>query len=95
MNLTWSPEAIDDLLSIRQYIAQDDPGSAIKIVAAIVHLVEQQLPRFPHSGRPGRVEGTRELIVPSLPFIVPYRISGDGIDVIRVYHASRIWPGQL
>lgn len=95
MKLIWSPEAIDDLLSIRQYIAQDDPATAREIVAAIVTLIEHQLPRFPQSGRTGRVEGTRELIVPRLPFIISYRATAESIDVLRVYHASRIWPDQL
>lgn len=95
MKLIWSPEAIDDLLSIRQYIAQDDPDTAREIVAAIVTLVEHQLPRFPQSGRTGRVEGTRELIIPRLPFIIPYRATAESIDVLRVYHASRMWPDQL
>jgi toxin ParE1/3/4 len=95
MKVLWSPEAIDDLLSIRQYIEQDHPAAAREIVSAIVNLVEHQLPRFPQSGRAGRVEGTRELIVPRLPFIIPYRATAESIDVLRIYHASRIWPDQF
>ena len=95
MNLIWSPEAIDDLGSIREYIARDDPRAAREVVSAIVMLVERQLPQFPRSGRKGRVDGTLELVVPRLPFVVPYRLTDNGIEILRVYHASRIWPDQL
>ncbi|MDH3704299.1 MAG: type II toxin-antitoxin system RelE/ParE family toxin [Alphaproteobacteria bacterium] len=95
MNLIWSPEAIDDLASIRQYIAQDDPRAARKVVSAIITLIERQLPQFPRSGRKGRVAGTLELVVPRLPFVVPYRLNGDDIEILRVYHGARIWPDQL
>lgn len=95
MNQIWSPEAIDDLVSIRRYIAQDDPRAARKVVSAIITLIERQLPQFPRSGRKGRIAGTFELVVPKLPFIVPYRIKGGEIEILRVYHASRIWPDEL
>ena len=61
MNIIWSPEAIDDLISRRAYIAQDDPAAARRVASRIVHDVEQLLPENPQMGRPGRVPGTREL----------------------------------
>ena len=48
--------------------------------------------QHPKSGRPGRVAGTLELVIPRLPYIVPYRIKGDAIEVLRIYHAARMWP---
>jgi toxin ParE1/3/4 len=95
MKLRWSPEAIDDLVSIRDYVARDDPAVAVDVVRTIMAIVAQQLPRFPHAGRAGRVDGTRELVVPGLPFIVPYRVRRDVIEVVRVYHASRRWPDSF
>ena len=95
MKLIWSPEAIDDLISIRQYIANDDPHAAREVVRTIAMLVKHQLPKFPRSGRPGRVAGTRELVVPGLPFVVPYRVRKQTVEIIRVYHASRRWPDDF
>lgn len=95
MKLVWSPQAVDDLLSIRSFIGDDNPQAARQVVSAIVALVERQLPRHPDAGRPGRVAGTRELVIPKLPYIVPYRVTADGIQILRVYHASRRWPDRL
>ena len=95
MNLIWSPEAIDDLISVRDYIAANDPRAARDVVLAITTLVERQLPQFPNSGREGRVEGTLELVVPGLPFVVPYRLRGQTIEIVRVYHTSRRWPDHF
>ena len=43
-------------------------------------------------GRPGRVPGTRELVIPGTPYIVPYRVQGEAIQILRVYHSARRWP---
>ena len=70
MNILWSPDAIEDLTSLRAYIAQDDPAAARAVVLHIVHNIEQLLPDNPQMGRPGRVPGTRELVIPKTPFIL-------------------------
>jgi toxin ParE1/3/4 len=53
------------------------------------------LARHPEIGRPGRVPGTRELIVSGSPYIVPYRIRGEEIEIITVLHAARLWPDRF
>lgn len=95
MKLVWSPEALQDLNDIRAFISQDKPGSAKTIVARIVALVSEQLPVHPESGRVGRVAGTRELVISNTPFVVPYRLGDEHIDILRVYHAARMWPEQF
>jgi toxin ParE1/3/4 len=70
----WSPEAIDHLASLRSYIAGDNPAAAQRVVLHILHNVEAPLSEHPAMGRPGRVPGTRELVIPETPFIVPYRV---------------------
>ncbi len=92
MKFIWSRKAARDLESIREYIARDSPEAAKKVVLAIVSFVERQLSEFPESGRPGRVEGTLELVIPKLPYIIPYRLEGDRIEIARVYHQQRLWP---
>lgn len=92
MTLIWSPEALRDLSDIRAFISQDDPNAAKIIVTRIVRLVSEQLPDNPELGRPGRVSNTHELIISNTPFVVPYRIRGEHIDILRVYHSARMWP---
>jgi toxin ParE1/3/4 len=95
MNIVWSPEAIEDLISLRTYIAEESPAGARRVVARILHDIEDLLPRNPHIGRPGRVPGTRELIIPRTPYIVPYRQQRDTIQILRVYHSARRWPDSF
>ena len=63
MKVHWSPTAVSDLQSIRDYIAQDSPTAAQK-VAANIKEATGRLANFPLSGRMGRVPGTRELVLP-------------------------------
>jgi toxin ParE1/3/4 len=95
MNIIWSPEAIRDLISLRSYIAEESPSGAQRIASRILYSVEHVLPNSPHMGRPGRVPGTRELIVPQTPYIVPYRVDGQNLHILRVYHGARRWPDSF
>jgi toxin ParE1/3/4 len=95
MNLVWSPEAIQDLVSLRAYIAQESPVGAKRTVLRVVEVVENLLPDNPHIGRPGRVPGTRELVIPQTPYIVPYRVRGEAVQILRVYHSARRWPDSF
>jgi toxin ParE1/3/4 len=95
MKIAWSPEAIEDLVSLRAYIAEDNPAAARRTVQHIVESIEQLLPDNPRIGRAGRVPGTRELVIPRTPYIVPYRLQRTTIQILRVYHAARRWPDSL
>ena len=92
MTLVWSPEAIEDLASLRAYIEQDDPVAARRVALHIIRNVEMLLPRNPEMGRPGRIPGTRELVVPRTPFIVVYRVQSEVLQIIRIFHTARKWP---
>jgi toxin ParE1/3/4 len=95
MNIVWSPEAIQDLISLRAYIAEESPAGARRIVARILHDVEHLLPDNPQMGRPGRVPGTRELVIPQTPYIVPYRVQRSTLQILRVFHGARRWPDSF
>lgn len=95
MIVEWSQRAADDLASLRAYIAEDDPAAAQRVVLHIIRSVEALLVGQPQMGRPGRVPGTRELVVPRTSYIVPYRIRNNRIQVVRVYHGARRWPDRL
>ncbi len=92
MNPIWSPEAVADLAALRTFIAQDDPAAAQRVARHIIRNIETLLPQNPERGRPGRVPGTRELVIPGTPYIVPYRLVGNAIQVLRVFHSARRWP---
>ena len=92
MTSVWSPEAINDLAALRAYIEQDDPAAAQRVALHIIENVETLLPRHPEIGRPGRIPGTRELVIPRTPFIVPYRLVGNSIQILRIFHGARRWP---
>jgi len=86
MTPVWSPEAIDDLAALRAYIEQDNPAAAQRVVLRIIENIETLLPDSPEMGRPGRVPGTRELVIPRTPFDVPYRVVGNTLQILRVLH---------
>ena len=94
MRVNWLRAARANLIAVSEYISQDNPDAAARTVAAIVKAVET-LEQFPSSGRPGRISGTRELVVSGTPHIVPYRVRGDVVQLIRVFHAARKWPSQF
>jgi addiction module RelE/StbE family toxin len=94
MKYRFSEPAIQSLTSIRDFIAKDNPDAAAKVASTILKAV-LRLTRFPQSGRPGRQKGTRELAVPGLPYIIPYRIVDGVILILSVVHTSRKWPRKL
>jgi len=95
MNIIWSPEAIEDLISLRAYITENDPDAARRVVLHIVQNIEQLLLDHPHMGRTGRLPGIRELVIPKTPYIVPYRLQRSTIQILRVYHGAQRWPERL
>jgi addiction module RelE/StbE family toxin len=90
--LRWTRRAERDLDEIASYIGQDSPAAAARVVLELIDHVEANLPGHPAIGRPGRVLGTRELVIGGLPYIVPYRVRENDIEVLRVLHTSRRWP---
>jgi len=94
MRIHWTKRAIRALKSARAYIARDSPKSAARVAAAIIDATNR-LEQFPLSGRSGRIDGTRELVVPGLPYVIPYRIVDGVILILSVIHASRKWPKKL
>ena len=94
MRLIWSESAIHGLIHVRSYIAETDPDAAKKAAGNLLHSAERLLD-FPASGRAGRVPDTRELVVPGLPFILPYRVQYEVVVILAVMHTSRNWPETL
>lgn len=95
MNIVWAPQALHDLAHIRAYIARENATAAKAIVRSIVTYVEKHMRAFPLTGHSGRVRDTLELAVPKLPYVIPYRIRNGRIEILRVYHTSRLWPSRF
>lgn len=94
MRLEWLPQAMNDFDEIIDYIAEDNPLAAIEqgdeIECQVAGLLDNR-----HQGRPGRVKGTRELVIVCTPYIAAYRIKKDSIQILRVFHGARIWPERF
>lgn len=92
--LRWLRKALANLDEIATFIAEDSPEDARTFVAGIVAQTERLIDQ-PNIGRPGRVPGTRELVVANGRYIVPYRVKHGVVEVLRVMHHARRWPTQL
>jgi toxin ParE1/3/4 len=94
VNIFWSPTALSDLESIRDYIADESPSSSRTTASKITKSVSR-LADFPLSGRPGRVTGTRELVVPETPYVAAYMIKNEEVWIAAVLHGKQLWPDSF
>ena len=88
MQVTWLRTALRNLDDEASYIAHDSPQAARLVVQRVLTVVAL-LAEQPGLGRPGRVPGTRELLVPKTRYVVPYRVRGRVVEVLRVFHSSQ------
>ncbi|MGD9581314.1 MAG: type II toxin-antitoxin system RelE/ParE family toxin [Vampirovibrionia bacterium] len=95
MIIKWTELASQDLDFIHDYIVKDNPTAAVDVVIHVMESVEKLIPQNTAIGRPGRLLGTRELIITKYPYIVLYRILNNEIEVIRVIHTSMKWPENI
>jgi len=94
MKIKWVRLALTDLDEAAAFISQDNTEAAKRIVKRIrdaARLLSDQ----PNAGRPGRVHGTRELVIAATPFILPYRVVKNTVQILRVLHGARKWPEQF
>jgi len=91
VQVKWLRRALENLEAEFEYVAADNPQAASRLVSEIENAV-LNLADFPAMGRAGRVVGTRELVVPGTPYIIPYRVRGGAVEILRVFHARRRWP---
>lgn len=94
MRVRWIRKALANLDAEAAYIAQDNPQAARAMVERIQEAVSL-LSDHPALGRPGRVPGTRELVVSDTPYILPYRVRGIVVEILRVLHTARKWPKRF
>ena len=87
----WLRTALRNLDDEITYIASDDPKASRLVLRRITDAVSL-LGAQPSMGRPGRVPGTRELLVPKTRYLIPYRFRRGTIEILRVFYASRRPP---
>jgi len=92
--LEYAPRYFRWLEDIRERIAAGNPTAANRMVERIRAAVAR-LAASPGVGRPGRVARTRELVITRTPYIVPYRVTGDAVQIITILHSDQRWPGSF
>lgn len=91
MHLRWTEEAANDLEHIADYLLEHAPDRAPELVRT-VYDAPAALLTFPNRGRLGKKEGTRELVLSPLPYIIVYTVRRDVIYVVRILHDAQQWP---
>lgn len=94
MTVVWSRRAVGHLVALRDYIAQDNPRAANQVALRILDAVEL-LRGQQHIGRPGRIVGTRELVVAGTAYVIPYRVRENRLELLAVFHGRQEWPDTI
>jgi addiction module RelE/StbE family toxin len=94
MPVKWLRRALENLDDESAYMAKDSPRTAAEFVMHMRHSTAM-LADHPNMGRPGRISGTRELVVTRFSYILPYRVRGGTVEILRVFHTARQWPKRL
>jgi toxin ParE1/3/4 len=93
-SIRWTEKAFQYLEAAIQHVASESPHSAEALAKKILQSVNT-LVDHPQIGRPGRCKGTRELVIGGTPYIVPYRIKDQRVEILRVLHGAKKWPSKL
>jgi toxin ParE1/3/4 len=88
MRIRWTPAAAADLEHIKEYLTEHHPSWAQSTIVELYEAI-RSLKLSPQRGRPGRVDGTRELVFPRLPYIAVYRVKGDAVEVLHIFHGAQ------
>ncbi len=94
MRLKFARSAASDMENIVDHISQTDPSSAKRVFDEI-RAAAGRLAEFPHIGHPGRIMGTRELVIATYPYILVYTADPQSVTVIAVFHAARDIAGEM
>jgi toxin ParE1/3/4 len=94
MRVIWAKSARSDLHSISRWIATDNPTAALAMVRRL-RQAAALLENHPSIGRPGPEPGTRVLVVSGTPYLLPYRIHPNTVEILAVFHSSQQWPDSF
>ncbi len=88
MTLRWTPRSAKALQEIHLYLSEHLPALAQPTMLAL-YQAANSLVEIPFRGRAGSKEGTRELVLPRLPYIIVYRIRGEAVEILYIHHTAR------
>ena len=88
MRIRWTPAAAADLQQISDYLREHHPHYRQATLRKLYDTIHK-LREAPHLGKPGRVEGTREILFPPMPYVAVYRVREQGIEVLRIWHTAQ------
>ena len=91
MKVRWTTPAANQLRSIFDHIADDNPAAAGRTVRRIREAILRTA-RMPYSGRIGRLAGTREITVSGTSYLVAYKTLENMIHVLAILHGAQQWP---
>ena len=91
MLVRWLTPAKKDMLQLVDWYEHNAP-EALSAVAQGIWDAAQSLDRLPYRGRPGLVDGTRELLISKLPYMLVYVVQGDEVSILRLLHQHQNWP---
>jgi len=94
LKLKWTKQALEQLKTAHNYIAEENPVVA-QIVATRIWDATETLLTQPEIGRLGRIAGTREWVIGKTPYLLAYAIKGDTVQILRVIHSKQRWPEIL
>jgi toxin ParE1/3/4 len=92
MTIVWARPASDSFINHIEYLLRRTPVGAQNVMSAVLGAIGL-LEGSPFMGRPGRWEGTRELVIDNYPYIVAYRVNVDIIEILYIHHTRQAWPG--
>lgn len=95
MRIVWTRRFLNELEAIGDYIAERSPKGAARIVNEIYSKTDRLLSANPFIGRSGEIAGTRELVIPTTPYVVAYRVTDTYIEVLFVQHGAQEWPDEV
>jgi toxin ParE1/3/4 len=90
MKLFWTPQAVQNRIEIYERIEADSPRAALNLDEMFSERANSLIVH-PALGKPGRVLGTRELVVHS-NYILVYDQVGDAVRILQVLHVAKRWP---
>jgi plasmid stabilization system protein ParE len=89
----WTVKALVDFDEAQAWIAHENPAAA-RMVAQRIHAAVLRLLEHPHAGNAGRVSGARLWVVSRTPYLVVYRVRGEFLEILRLWHGRRDWQGS-
>jgi len=86
LEVQWTKKVNARLEEIEAYIAHESPAASAKVILTIIKKTATQLSRYPDSGKPGRLMGTREFLFSDTPYLVVYTVRNNIMTILTIFH---------